>query len=194
MKKNVKTWLIVIAAVLILAALFIGPYNNLVEKEEGVKMSWSQVENQYQRRSDLILNLVETVQGYAGHESATLTKVVEARAAATQVKVDANTLDAESIKQFNAAQGELSQAVSRLLVTVENYPDLKAGENFIMLQSQLEGTENRIAFARKEFNEKANEYNTYRRRVPKNIIASIFGFDEKGYFEADNTEPVKVQF
>ncbi len=194
MSKKGKIWLLVIAALLLIAYFLWGSYNRLVEREETVKMSWSQVENQYQRRSDLILNLVETVKGYMSHENQTLTQVVEARAAATQVKVDADNLDAESIKQFNAVQGELSQAVSRLLVTVESYPDLKAGENFIMLQTQLEGTENRIAFARKEFNENVNVYNTYRRRFPQNIIASIFGFGEKGYFEADNTEPVKVQF
>ncbi len=189
-----KVWLLIILGLLLVVLFFWRSYNRLVTGEEKVKMEWSQVENQYQRRSDLILNLVETVKGYAKHESETLTKVVEARAAATQVKVDTDKLDAESIQKFNAVQGELAQAVSRLLVTVESYPDLKASENFVVLQSQLEGTENRIALVRKQFNEAVNDYNTYRRRFPSNIIANFFGFGEKGYFEATDTEPVKVQF
>ena len=185
MGKKAIIWFSVIIALLLLVPFFWGTYNRLVKREEAVKMSWAQVENQYQRRVDLIVNLVETVKGYAAHEQETFTQVVEARAKATQLTVDDENLDANSLQQFTQAQGELTQALSRLLMVVENYPDLKANENFIMLQGQLEGTENRIAFVRKEFNETVNTYNTFRRRFPRNIVAAILGFGKKDYFEAE---------
>ena len=146
--------------------------------------AWSQVENVYQRRADLIPNLVSTVKGYAAHESETLEGVVNARAKATQVTVDAENLTPEQLQKFNEAQGELSSALGRLLAVTEAYPDLKANQNFLELQAQLEGTENRIATERMKFNETAKEYNTLIRKFPKNIIASVFGFDKKPYFEA----------
>lgn len=185
MGKKAITWFSVFIALLLIVSFFWGTYNKLIKREESVKMAWSQVENQYQRRADLIINLVETVKGYASHEQETFTEVIEARAKATQLMVDAENLNAENLQQFNNAQGELSQALSRLLAVIESYPDLKANENFIMLQGQLEGTENRIAFVRREFNESVKEYNTYRRKFPKNIVAALFGFSKKEYFKAD---------
>ena len=156
----------------------------MVSKEEAITSKWSEVENQYQRRSDLIPNLVETVKGYAAHEQETFTQVVEARAKATSVTVDPSKLDAESIQKFQEAQAGLSSALSKLLVVVEKYPDLKANQNFLELQAQLEGTENRITVARKNFNESVQDYNTYIRKFPQLMIAGIFGFEKKGYFEA----------
>ena len=185
MGKKTIIWFSIIIGFILIIPFFWGTYNKLVKREEAVKSAWAQVENQYQRRTDLIPNLLETVKGYAAHEQKTFTKVIEARAKATQLTVDANNFDAEKLQQFNQAQGELSQALSRLMAVIENYPDLKANENFIMLQGQLEGTENRIAVERKRFNESANKYNTYRRRFPKNLVAAIFGFKEIKYFEAE---------
>ena len=156
----------------------------LVKQEEGVKTAWSQVENQYQRRSDLIPNLVNTVKGYASHESETLEGVVAARARATQTTIDADNLTPEAIEKYQAAQGELTAALGRLLMIQENYPDLKANQNFSELQAQLEGTENRIATERRNFNEAARAYNTRVRRFPTNIIAGLFGFGQYPYFEA----------
>ena len=184
MGKKTIIWFSVFIALLLIVPFFLGTYNKLVKREEAVKQAWAQVENQYQRRTDLIPNLVETVKGYATHEQETFTKVIEARAKATQLTIDPSNFDAEKLQQFNQAQGELSQALSRLMGLIENYPDLKANENFIMLQGQLEGTENRIAVERKRFNESANIYNTYRRRFPKNVVAAVFGFKEIKYFEA----------
>lgn len=178
-------WISLFIVLLFIVPFFWGTYNRLVKLEEAVKMAWSQVENQYQRRADLILNLVETVKGYAAHEQETFRQVTEARAQATQLQIDAENLNAENLQQFNQAQGELSQALSRLLMVVENYPELKANENFIVLQGQLEGTENRISTERKRFNETVNKYNTYRRRFPRNIAAVVLGFNKKNYFEAD---------
>ena len=184
MKKT--TSIIVILAVLAAIVLwFVGKYNAMVTAEENVETSWGQVENQYQRRSDLIPNLVATVKGYAAHESQVLESVVEARAKATQVVVDPTKTSPEQLAAFQAAQGELSQALGRLLAVAENYPDLKANQNFLELQAQLEGTENRIAVARNAFNETAKEYNKLIRRFPGNIVASIFGFEQKAYFEAE---------
>jgi LemA protein len=160
-------------------------YNRLVEQDESINQQWAQVENAYQRRADLIPNLVSTVKGYADFEQKTLTDVVEARAKATGINVDANNLSPEAVQNFQAAQDQLSGALSRLMVVVEKYPDLKANQNFLELQAQLEGTENRIAFERKKFNDAVGLYNTSVRRFPRNIIANIFGFDKKGYFEAD---------
>ncbi len=159
-------------------------YNSMVEKQEAVVSKWSEVENQYQRRSDLIPNLVETVKGYAAHEQGTFTAVIEARAKATSVNVDPSKLDAESIRKFQEAQAGLSSALSKLMVVVENYPDLKANQNFMELQAQLEGTENRITVARKNFNESVQDYNTYIRKFPQLMFSGMFGFEKKGYFEA----------
>lgn len=183
MKKG--TLIIIVVAVIIGCALWLkGAYNSMVTAEEGVSAAWSQVENVYQRRSDLIPNLVATVKGYAEHESSTLEGVVEARSKATQVTVDPEKLTPEALAKFTEAQGELSSALGRLLLLKENYPDLKANQNFSELQAQLEGTENRIATERMKFNETAKAYNTLIRKFPANIVASMFGFEKKGYFEA----------
>jgi len=172
-------------------------YNNLISMEQSVNNSWSQVENQYQRRMDLIPNLVNTVKGVANFERGTLTDVINARAKATQVQVTPETLnDPQAFQKFQQAQGDISSALSRLLVTVENYPTLKANENFLQLQAQLEGTENRIAVARMEFNNVVQTYNTSLKRFPANIVAGFSGFKEKQYFTAQagaETAP-KVEF
>lgn len=160
-------------------------YNGMVDRDETVKSAWSQVENVYQRRMDLIPNLVNTVKGAANFEQSTLTKVIEARAKATSVTVDASKLTPESIQKFQAAQGELTQSLGRLLVSVERYPELKANQNFLELQSQLEGSENRITVERQKFNEITQVYNSKIRTFPNNITAGMFGFTKKGYFEAD---------
>jgi LemA protein len=157
----------------------------MVSLEEGVTAQWSQVENVYQRRADLIPNLVNTVKGYAAHEKETLQGVIEARAKATSVNISPENLNAQSLQQFQEAQSGLSSALSRLMVVVEKYPDLKANQNFLDLQAQLEGTENRIAVERRRFNETAQNYNTTIRKFPKNIMANIFGFEKKNYFEAE---------
>lgn len=184
MKKNTIIW-IVVAVVILGSFIWVkNVYNKLVSADEYAQSMWSQVENVYQRRADLIPNLVSTVKGYAAHESETLESVVAARAKATQVTVDASSLTSESVAKFNDAQGELSTALGRLLLIQENYPDLKANENFRDLQAQLEGTENRIATERMKFNQAVKNYNTSIRRFPNNIFASVFGFEKKGYFEA----------
>lgn len=196
MKKGLTVLLIVAAVV---AGLFLwvkGAYNGMVTADENVQSAWAQVENVYQRRADLIPNLVATVKGYAQHESQTLENVVSARAKATQMTIDPADLSEEAIARFSEAQGELSSALGRLLLIQENYPDLKANQNFGELQAQLEGTENRIATERMKFNETAKAYNTLIRKFPDNIIASMFGFEKKGYFEAQagaETAP-KVEF
>ncbi|MEE0236991.1 MAG: LemA family protein [Bacteroidales bacterium] len=196
MKKGLIT-LIVVGVVLLGGFIWIkNAYNNMVVSDENVQAAWAQVENVYQRRADLIPNLVATVKGYAEHESETLESVVSARAKATQVTVDPTDITPEAISQFNAAQGELSTALGRLLLIQENYPDLKANQNFLELQAQLEGTENRIATERMKFNEAAKAFNTGIRKFPDNIIASMFGFEKKAYFEAQagtETAP-KVEF
>ena len=196
MKKGLVTGIVVIA-VLVAAFVWVkNVYNQMVVSDENVQAMWSQVENVYQRRADLIPNLVATVKGYASHESETLESVVAARAKATQVTVDPENLTPEALEQFNAAQGELSSALGRLLMITENYPDLKANENFRDLQAQLEGTENRIATERMKYNETARSYNTKVRSFPANIVASMFDFEKKGYFEAQEgaqTAP-KVEF
>lgn len=160
-------------------------YNSMVEKEEGIEAAWAKVETQYQRRSDLIPNIVETVKGYADFEKETLTGVIEARSKASSIQVDPGDLNPESIAKFQEAQNQLTGALSRLLVTVERYPDLKASQQFSQLQAQLEGTENRIAVARDRYNEAVRDYNAYIRKFPKNIVAGMFDFDKKGYFESD---------
>lgn len=181
-----KGWIVVIAIVAVLVIWFAGSYNSLVKKEEAVKTAWSQVENVYQRRSDLIPNLVNTVKGYAAHESQTFENVVAARAKATQTTIDPENLTPEALAKFQSAQGELSTALGRLLMIQENYPDLKANQNFSELQAQLEGTENRIATERRNFNNTTREYNVKVRRFPSNIIAGMFGFAQFPYFEAED--------
>ena len=196
MKKGLITILIIVAILLGGFVWVKNVYNQMVVSDEYVQAAWSQVENVYQRRADLIPNLVSTVKGYAAHESATLENVVAARAKATQVTVDPANLSPETLAQFNAAQGELSTALGRLLLIQENYPELKANQNFLDLQAQLEGTENRITTERMKFNEAAKAFNTGIRRFPDNIIASMFGFEKKAYFEAQagaETAP-KVEF
>ena len=159
-------------------------YNGLVSTQESVEKAWGNVESQYQRRADLIPNLVETVKGYAKHEQETFEKVIEARANATKVTIDPTNMTPEDLQKYQAAQGEVGSALSRLIAVAENYPDLKANENFKDLQQQLESTENRINIARNDFNEEARKYNTQRRTFPTNIIASIFNFGDKPYFQA----------
>ncbi|MBO7249256.1 MAG: LemA family protein [Bacteroidales bacterium] len=184
-KSKKSTWVIVLAVAAVLFFWVKGVYNNMVTLDEGVQTAWSQVENVYQRRADLIPNLVNTVKGYAQHESATLEGVVNARAKATQITVDPENLTPESLAKFQKAQGELSSALGKLLSITENYPDLKANENFLQLQAQLEGTENRITVERQKFNETAREYNTTIRKFPNNILSGMFGFEKKAYFEAE---------
>lgn len=184
MKKSI--WIVIgVVVLLIIVAYFssVDKYNNMVTRQEGVTAAWSQVENQYQRRSDLIPNLVNTVKGYAEHETSTLEAVVSARAEATSTKVVIN--DPASLEQFNKAQGELSGALSRLMAISESYPDLKANQNFMQLQAQLEGTENRISTERRRFNEEAQSYNMYIRKFPNNIIAKMFDFEKVAYFASE---------
>jgi LemA protein len=183
-----KTWIIlaVVAVMLLLAYSSVkSSYNNMVTMQEGVTAQWSQVENVYQRRSDLIPNLVNTVKGYADFEKETLTQVIEARAKATAVNINPDKLDAQSIQNFQNAQSGLSSALSKLMVVVEKYPDLKANQGFLDLQAQLEGTENRITVERQKFNQSAQTYNTFIRTFPKNIFAGMFGFEKMSYFEAE---------
>ncbi len=184
-RKPVVRIVAVIVVLLGVFLYFVGAYNEMIRLDENVQSAWGQVENQYQRRADLIPNLVNTVKGYAAHEQATFIAVLEARAKATQVVIDADHLDAASLKRFSAAQGELSSALSRLMAVSESYPELKSSENFLMLQSQLEGTENRIAVERKRFNEAAKTYNGYVRGFPRSILAQASGFERRNYFEAD---------
>lgn len=188
--------LILLAVLAMLVFSMCGSYNTAVSKDEGVKKAWSQVENQYQRRADLIPNLVNTVKGYANFEQQTLTAVVEARASATQVKIDPNNLTPESIQRYEQAQQGLSGALGRLLMVTENYPDLKANQNFMDLQKQLEGTENRISVERKNFNESVNDFNSHIRRFPTNMLMGMFGFSPKGYFQsqAGSDKAPTVQF
>jgi len=187
MKSIKKSWIII--GVIVIAGLMLyssikGTYNSMVTMDEGVTAQWAQVENVYQRRADLIPNLVATVKGYAAHEQETLEGVIEARSKATSVTIDPSNLNAASIQQFQAAQDGLSSALSKLMVVVERYPDLKANQNFLELQTQLERTENRIAVERRTFNTNAQQYNSYIRSFPKNIYAGIFGFEKKVYFTA----------
>lgn len=184
-----KSWIIIGVLVIlffILYRMFVGGYNSMVDKEETVTSAWAQVENVYQRRMDLIPNIVESVKGEANFEKSTLTDVINARASATrpEIKVDPSKITPESVAQFQQAQDGLSSAIGRLLVTVEKYPDLKANKAFTDLRVELEGTENRIAVERKRFNEVVQDYNAFIRKFPKNIVANLFDFDKKGYFEA----------
>lgn len=197
--KHKGLWITLIIIVIIFVSLFSwvkGTYNTMVTQDESVKTAWSQVENQYQRRMDLIPNLVNTVKGYATHEKETLEGVISARSEATKTTIDPSNLDEASLQRFQAAQGELSSALSRLMVVVERYPELKANQNFSELQAQLEGTENRITVERKRFNEVAQAYNTYIRSFPNNLLASMFGFQTKAYFTAESgsEKAPKVEF
>src|SRR5512145_589686 len=195
-----KTSRIVLIVIAVIAVLFIfrgcRGYNNLVTLREQVNSSWSNVENVYQRRADLIPNLVNTVKGYAAHEQETFTAVTEARAKSTSVTIDAANMTDADLKRFQAAQGEMSSALSRLLAVAENYPELKANQNFLELQSQLEGTENRIAVERRRFNEVVQGYNTAVRVFPTVIYAGWLGFKDRPYFEAEEGSQVapKVEF
>lgn len=193
MKKT--TWIILgVIAVVILA--LVGAYNGMVTERENARKAWSDVETQYQRRSDLIPNLVSAVKGYASYEAGTLENVIAARSKATAVSVDLDQLDEESIAKFQEAQGELSGALGRLLAITEAYPDLKANQNFIALQDELAGTENRIANARRNYNDAANSYNITIQKFPKNLIAGMFGFKTMGLFKADEgaENAPKVEF
>jgi LemA protein len=185
MKKGTIILLSVLAVLLLLVFNGCGSYNSMVTKQETVSKAWGQVENVYQRRMDLIPNLVNTVKGAANFESSTLEKVIAARASATQVKIDPDKLTPENIEKYQAAQGQISQALGKLLMITENYPQLRATESFRDLQSQLEGTENRITVERQKFNEIVQDYNSYVRKFPQVIYAGWFGFEKKGYFEAD---------
>lgn len=195
-----KTGRIVLIVVAFLLVIFIfrgcGKYNSLVTMREQVNRDWSNVENVYQRRADLIPNLVNTVKGYATHEQETFTKVTEARSKATSVTIDAANMTDEDMKRFQAAQGEVTSALSRLLAVAEAYPDLKANQNFLELQAQLESTENRIAVERRKFNETATTYNTELKRFPTVLYAGMLGFKDRPYFQAEAGSEVapKVQF
>ena len=177
-------WVIPVVVLVLLARWGISKYNGLVDIDQNVKSQWSQVENQYQRRSDLIPNLVNVVKGYATHERETLEGVITARSKATSTTINASDMDEATLKRFQQSQDALSSALSRLLVVAEKYPDLKANEQFLDLSKQLEGTENRIATARRDFNNAAQEYNTKRNKFPTVIIAGITGFRERPYFTA----------
>lgn len=187
MKSIKKSWIIIAVVILLVIILYTsikGTYNKMVTMDESVSSQWAQVENVYQRRADLIPNLVATVKGYAEHERETFEAVTQARSKATGVTIDPTNLNEATMQQFQAAQDQLSSALSRLLVVVEKYPDLKANQNFLDLQTQLERTENRISVERMNFNTKAQEYNSFIRSFPKNIYASLFGFEKKAYFKA----------
>lgn len=196
MKKSWITLIVIAVVVLFIYSSIKGTYNKMVSMDEAVVSQWAQVENVYQRRADLIPNLVNTVKGYAAHESETLTGVIEARAKATSTSIDPSNLTSENIQAFQQAQGGLSSALSKLMVVVERYPDLKANQNFLELQSQLEGTENRITVERQKFNTSAQGYNTYIKMFPKNLYANMFDFEEKAYFKAQENanEAPKVEF
>jgi len=185
MKKGTIVLFALLGLVVLVFMWGMGQYNSMVKADEAVGKQWANVESQYQRRSDLIPNLVSTVKGYAKHEEGTLTAVVEARAKATQTVIDPTNMTEESMAKYQAAQSQVSSALSRLLVTVERYPDLKANQNFLELQAQLEGTENRISVERQRFNDSAQGFNTLIRQFPKNIVASMGGFEKKVYFKAE---------
>lgn len=196
MKKNTVSIAIIIGIIMIMGIWIGSSYNTLVQRDEACLKQWSNVETQYQRRLDLIPNLVNTVKGYASHEKETLTEVTQARNLASNAKVDPNNITQESLDNYQASQTQLKSSLDRLMVVVERYPDLKANENFIELQSQLEGTENRIAKQRHDFAKIVNEYNSMIRRFPTNIIADMFSFERRAYFEAEQgaeTSP-KVEF
>jgi LemA protein len=185
MKKGIIILIVLAVIGFGLYSFFKGAYNNLVIKDEAVTTSWSNVQTQYQRRADLIPNLVNIVKGYAEQEKDVLTSVIEARSKASSIQLNAEDLTAENMQQFQAAQTQLSGALSRLLVVVEQYPELKSNQNFLELQAQLEGTENRIAVSRDRFNETVQDYNVYMRQFPRNLVAGMLGFERKTQFQAD---------
>jgi LemA protein len=185
MKKSTTILISIVAVVAVIFLWGMSGYNSLVTSREEVNSQWGNVQSQYQRRSDLIPNLVSTVKGYATHESSTLEGVVAARAKATQVTIDPKNLTPQKLQEYQAAQGQVSSALGKLLMITENYPDLKANQNFLELQAQLEGTENRISVERDRYNETAKSYDISIKRVPKSILASIFGFVDKPYFESE---------
>lgn len=187
MKKGTIVGLSVLGFVVIVFLWGMGQYNGMVKAEESLNKSWANVESQYQRRADLIPNLVSTVKGYATHEEKTLNEVIAARAKATQTTIDPSNLTEESMAKYQAAQAKVGSTLSRLLVSVEQYPNLKANENFLELQAQLEGTENRISVERQRFNNSAQGFNTMIRKFPKNVIAGMFGFEKKAYFKAEES-------
>jgi LemA protein len=188
-----KSTIIILAVIAVVAVWAVTGYNRLVKADEAVSTAWSNVENQYQRRADLIPNLVNTVKGYAAHEKETLDAVVAARTRATQVAVDAENLTPEMLQEYQKAQNEVGTALGRLIAIAEAYPDLKANANFLELQAQLEGTENRISVERRNFNEVAKKYNTSIRTFPRNMLAGMFGFEKRPYFEAqEGAENVPV--
>ena len=191
-----KKGIIVLVVIGLCLLWFVSKYNGLVGAQESIDSVWAKVETQYQRRADLIPNVVSTVKGYADFEQETLTKVVEARAKATQTTIDPSNMTSAQLQNFQGAQGELSGALSRLLVTIEKYPDLKANQNFLELQAELAGTENRIGVARDNFNSEAKNYNTTIKKFPTNLIAGLFNFEAKPYFEADagSKNAPKVEF
>ena len=191
-----KKGIIVLVVIGLILLWFVSKYNGLIGAQESIDSVWAKVETQYQRRADLIPNLVSTVKGYADFEQETLTKVVEARAKATQTTIDPSNMTSAQLQNFQGAQGELSGALSRLLVTIEKYPDLKANQNFLELQAELAGTENRIGVARDNFNSEAKNYNTTIKKFPTNLIAGLFNFEAKPYFEADagSKNAPKVEF
>ena len=194
-----KSWIIIIVVVLLVIIVYSsikGTFNKIVGLQENVTNQWANVENVYQRRADLIPNLVSTVKGYADFEKSTLTQVIEARAKATSINIDPKNLTQQNMQQFQQSQEALGSALSRLMVVVERYPDLKANQNFLELQAQLEGTENRITVERRNYNDAARAYNTYIKQFPRNIYANMFNFSEKAYFQADKgTEKApKVEF
>ncbi len=196
MKKGILSTIIVVAVLALVALWMVQGYNRMVTEQENVEQAWGQVETQYQRRMDLIPNLVSTAKGLADKEQAILTGVIEARAKATQVTIDPTNITPNQLQAFEQAQSAVGSALSRLLVTIEKYPELKMDQGFLNLQAQLEGTENRIAVARHTFNECAQTYNTLIRKFPNNIVASMFGFERKPYFQAQegaDTAP-KVEF
>lgn len=196
MRKTLIIIGVVALVVFLIYRFFAGTYNNMVDKDQAVQKGWAQVENVYQRRLDLIPNLVATVKGAAEFEKTTLTAVIEARASATQVKVDPKNLNAADLQRFQAAQGELSAALGRLMVVAEQYPQLKANQNFLELQSQLEGTENRITVERQKFNDVVQEYNAYIKKFPQVMLAGLYGFSDKAFFAADKgaEKAPKVEF
>jgi LemA protein len=185
MSKSTITLIVIGAVVLILGFMGCGGYNGMVKNDQEVKSSWAKVQSQYQRRLDLIPNLVSTVKGYAEFEKSTLTAVIEARASASKITVNADDLTPEKLKQFQASQGQLSQALGRLMVVSEQYPNLKANDNFMSLQAELAGTENRIAVARNDFNDVVKMYNSSIKTFPAVLFSGMFGFKEKGFFEAE---------
>lgn len=196
MRKTLIIVGVIVVLVFILYRFFAGTYNNMVSKDLQVQKSWAQVENVYQRRLDLIPNLVSTVKGAAEFEKSTLTAVIEARASATQVKIDPKNLNAADLQRFQAAQGELGAALGRLMVVAEQYPQLKANQNFLELQAQLEGTENRITVERQKFNDDVQDFNTYIRKFPQVMLAGMYGFKDKAFFAADKgaEKAPKVEF